>query len=136
MLGDDLCPRVTLWFVYFTFRFQWELFAFSIETTFSIYYIRARSTLGRSAKDTKLSTCCAFRKRNISEKCACYEMSFAKTGSRYFSFKTISPNTFMKESINPDNYLQEFSGRATDRAVLKNSFGIEGLNILNLRLNI
>ena len=47
----------------------------------------------------------------------------------WVAFKIISPNSIMKESINPDNYLQEFSGRATDRAVLKNSFGIEGLNI-------
>ena len=35
----------------------------------------------------------------------------------------------MEESINTDNYLQEFSCRATVRAELKNSFGIEELNI-------
>ena len=45
------------------------------------------------------------------------------------SFETISSNTLMEESINTDNYLQEFSCRATVRAELKNSFGIEELNI-------
>ena len=79
----SLSPRDIVVRVFYFSSFNESFFAFSIETTFSIYYIRARSTPGRSAKDTKLITCCAFRKCNISEKCECYEMSFAKTGSRY-----------------------------------------------------
>ena len=67
------------------FYFSISMGAFRIfnRNDIRIYYIRARSTPGWSAKDTKLITCCAFRKCNISEKCECYEMSFAKTGSRY-----------------------------------------------------
>ena len=58
------------------------------------------------------------------DKLAYYEMSFAKTGVDTAE-QELSQGFFnncatcsMKESINPDNYHEEFDGRATNRTNL------------------